>query len=208
MSSYSNEGTPLLGLTMVVDAAAFDVQLASDWGWILSAGIINLIAGICALFCPTAATTVVLVFLAGGLIVVGAINMMGVCYVEQCYRSATFVSGAVQLALGILMATHSVTSLKVLTSVVAALFMVEGIFRCTLSIKNRDMSGWGLSFASGVIAVVFSILVWSAFPISSEYTLGILLGVNWVTYGCLRIALAMYGRATAQTLITSGGSNV
>jgi uncharacterized membrane protein HdeD (DUF308 family) len=106
------------------------------------------------------------------------------------------------------MATHSVTSLAVLTSIVAALFLVEGVFRCILALKNRDLSGWPLTLASGVIAVAFSITVWSAFPTSSEYTLGILLGVNWITYGCLRIALAMYGRATAQSLIDSAGSNV
>lgn len=204
MSSYSNEGTPLLGLTLAVDAAAFDVELARDWGWILSAGIINLVGGVCALFAPTAATTVVLVFIAGGLIVIGTVNLLGVCYVEQCYRAVTFVSGAIQLCLGVLMATHSITSLVVLTSIVAAMFMVEGIFRIILSLKNRDLSGWGMTLASGILAVAFSAVVLFSFPTSSGYTLGILLGVNWITYGCLRIALAMYGRATAQTLMNAG----
>lgn len=206
--SSNDEGTPLLGVTLAVDAAAFDLELARNWGWILSCGIINFVGGICALFLPIGVTKVVLVFIAGGLIVVGAVNLMGVFFVEQSYRLASFISGAIQLALGILMATHSVMSLWVLTSIVAALFMVEGIFRCILALKNRDLSGWSLTLASGVIAVAFSIAVWSAFPISSEYTLGILLGVNWIAYGCLRIALAMYGRATAQSLMDSAGSNV
>jgi len=208
MSSYTNEGTPLLGLTMAVDAAAFDLELARDWGWILAAGMINLVGGIFALFSPTAASVVVLAFVSGGLIVIGFINMMGVCYVEQCYRLATFVSGSMQLVLGILMATHSIMSLVVLTSIVAAIFMVEGIFRVVLSLKNRDLSGWGMSLASGICAVIFSIVIWTAFPTSSAYTLGILLGVNWAAYGCLRIALAMYGRATAHSLIEAGGSSV
>jgi uncharacterized membrane protein HdeD (DUF308 family) len=209
MSAYSNEGTPLLGLTLAVDSAAFDVELARDWGWILAAGVINLVAGIGALFSPTVATVIVLAFISVGLIIVGFVNLMGVCYVEQCYRVATFLSGAIQLTLGILMATHSVTSLVVLTSIVAALFMVEGIFRSVLALKNQDISGWGMSLASGICAILFSLIVWSAFPRSSAYTLGILVGVNWVLYGALRISLAMYGRATAKSLVeAAGGSNV
>lgn len=200
MSSYT-EGTPLLGLTMAVDAAAFDLELARNWGWILAAGMINLVGGICALFSPTAATVVVLAFVSGGLIVIGFINILGVCYVEQCYRFPTFVSGAIQLTVGILMATHSITSLMVLTSIVAALFMMEGTFRIIFSLKNRDLSGWGTSLASGICALLFSIIIWSALPRSSECTLGVLLGVNWVIYGSLRIALAMYGRSTAMSML-------
>jgi uncharacterized membrane protein HdeD (DUF308 family) len=139
------------------------------------------------------------------MIVIGFINLCGVCYVENPCRLASFLGGSFMLLLGILMATHVVESLLVLTSLVAALFMAEGIFRSTLALKNREIPGWGLSLASGICAILFSILVISAFPASSAYTLGILLGVNWLTFGSQRIALGLMGRATAKAALQAPG---
>jgi hypothetical protein len=76
-------------------------------------------------------------------------------------------------------------------------FMIEGFFRCRLAKRNRDMTGWRSTFGSGVCAILFSLLVLLAFPSSSAYTLGILLGVNLVMFGTLRIALGLMGREIA-----------
>lgn len=207
MASSANEGTPLLGMTLAIDAAEFDLAVAKDWGYIMSAGIIQLVIGIFALCSPKAISEVLLAFISVGLLLAGVSNLLGVFFVEQSYRCASFISGAIQLTLGILMLTHVFTSLVVLTSIIAALFMVEGIFRIVLALKNRDLQGWGVYLATGIGAAVFSLIIWSAFPTSSAVTLGILLGINWVMYGSLRIVLAFYGRATAQNLIEgrSGG---
>ena len=153
MSSSANEVTPLLGLTLAIDAAEFDLALAKDWGYIMSAGIIQLVVGVFALCSPKAASEVLLAFLSAGLLVVGLFNLLGVFFVEQSYRCASFISGAIQLTLGILMLTHVFTSLAILTSIIAVMFMVEGIFRVILALKNRDMQGWGMYLATGIGAV-------------------------------------------------------
>ena len=207
MSSVT-EGTPLLGLSLAVDSAAFDLDIASEWGWILAGGILSLIAGIFALMSPITTTFIAIGFISCALIVIGGFMMMSVCFIEQCYRLTTFLVGALQLALGILMATHTLTSLMVLTSVVAVMFLLDGIFRCAVGLNNKDMSGWVSYLVSGICSILFSIIVWSALPASSVYTLGILLGVNWVTYGFLRIILGFAGRSTAKSLMAAGGSNV
>jgi uncharacterized membrane protein HdeD (DUF308 family) len=207
MPSYAEEGTPLLGITLAIDTAAFDLALAKDWGYIMAAGIIQLVIGVFALYSPKAASEVLLAFISAGLLFVGLINLSGVFFVEQSYRCASFTSGAIQLTLGILMLTHVFTSLVVLTSIIAALFMVEGVFRVILALKNRDFQGWGVYLAAGIGAVVFSAIIWSTFPTSSSVTLGILLGINWVMYGSFLIVLAFYGRATAQNLIEAGAGN-
>jgi len=179
--SSPDESAPLMSLVfgaVEVDAAILEYELAKNWGLILSIGIINVIGGIFALISPVSASVVVLAFLTGAMIVIGFINVCGVCFVENCYRLASLLGGSFMLLLGILMATHVVERLVVLTSLVAAIFMSEGLFRSILALKNRDMPGWGLGLASGICAILFSILIISAFPRSSEYTLGILLGVN------------------------------
>jgi uncharacterized membrane protein HdeD (DUF308 family) len=204
MSSYADEGTPLLGFTLAIDAAEFDLALAKDWAYIMTAGSMQFVIGIFALCSPKAASEVLLVLLSAGLLVVGLINLLAMFFVEQSYRCASFISGAVQLTLGILMITHVFTSLVVLSSIIAALFVVEGIFRIVLALKNRDLPGWGMYLATGIGAALISAIIWSAAPTSSSVTLGILLGINWIMYGSLRIVLAFYGRTTAHNLIEGG----
>lgn len=207
--SSANEGTPLLGgLSMAVDEAAFNTQLASEWGWILAGGILSLVGGIFALMSPITATVVVVTFLSCSLIVIGAFSMLSVFFVEQCFRCASFVSGAVLLALGICMSTHLVTSMVVLTGIVAVLYMVMGIFQCSVALGNPEMPNKCGYLTSGICAILFSIIVWSAFPASSAYTLGIILGVNWVTHGFLRMTLGLAGRSTAKSLMNAPGSAV
>jgi len=199
----------LLGaLGMAVDEAALDTELAVNWGWILTGGILSLIGGIFALISPVSATVVVVTFIACAMIVIGGFSMLGVCFIEQCYRVPSFLSGAVLLALGICMSTHIVTSMVVLTGIVAVLYMIMGIFQCSLAFANPDMPGKCSYLTSGICAILFSVIVWSAFPASSVYTLGIILGVNWVTNGLLRITLGFAGRSTAKSLMSAGGSNV
>jgi uncharacterized membrane protein HdeD (DUF308 family) len=209
MSSYADEGTPLLGLTLAIDAAEFDLALAKNWGYIMTAGSMQFVIGIFALCSPKATSDVLLVLLSAGLLVVGLVNLLGMFFVEQSYRCASFISGAVQLTLGILMiTTHDSTSLVVLSSIIAALFMVEGIFRIVLALKNRDLPGRGMYLATGIGAALISAIIWSAVPTFSSVTLGILLGINWIMYGSLRIVLAFYGRTTANNLMEGGVGRV
>ena len=51
--------------------------------------------------------------------------------------------------------------------------------------------------------LALSIVIISAFPTSSLYTLGILVGVNLVIIGMGRIAVATVGRSTAQDYIVA-----
>lgn len=157
---------------------------------------------------PISATVVVVTFIACALIVIGAFSMLGVFFTEQCYRCPTFVMGATQLALGICMSRNIVTSMVVLTGIVAVLYMILGIFQCSLACGNSGMPGYCSYLTSGICSILFSVIVWSAFPASSVYTLGIILGVNWVTNGIFRIAIGFSGRSEAKTLMAAGGSNV
>lgn len=157
---------------------------------------------------PIAATIVLAQFLACALIVIGAFSMMGVFFVEQCYRCATFIIGAAQLALGISMSTHLLTSLVILTGIMASLYMILGIFQCAMACGNKDLPGWSGYLVSGICSILFSAIVWGAFPSSSMYTFGIICGVNWTVNGIFRISLGFSGRSTAKTLMAAGGSNV
>jgi uncharacterized membrane protein HdeD (DUF308 family) len=192
--------------SMQVDPAALEMQLARSWGWMMAAGAINLVGGIMALCAPITATLAFLGLLTFGMILMGSINMCGVCYLEECYRVPAFLGGFFIALLGVLMASNVVESLMVITILVAVSYMLEGVIRSILAFKNRDMPGWTSVLVSGISAILLSFIILAAFPMSSEYTLGILLGVNWVTWGVQRIVLGMVGRAKANQALESAGT--
>ncbi|KAL3905901.1 MAG: hypothetical protein SGARI_004244, partial [Bacillariaceae sp.] len=153
-----------------------------------------------ALASPIIATVVTVEFLSFAVITVGIIAMSGICWAEQCHRCALFVYGSLQLILGILMARNIIESMVVLTALLATVYIVFGCFECALALKTR-LPNWGSYLANGICNILFSIIVWSAFPTSSAYTIGILVGVNWLSSGIFRIGLGLQGRAAAKSLM-------
>lgn len=169
-------------------------ELGRVWGWVLAAGVLSLALGVAALLCPVMTSVVAIGWISLALLVVGAIHVSGLCYAEEGMKCATFAVGVAQIALSIITYRYPFGSLLALTVVVAFVFMSEGLFRISLAMRNRDAllpnSRFILLF-NGACNVLFSVIVIVALPFSSLYTIGILVGVNLVTIGTARIALAI-----------------
>lgn len=95
----------------------------------------------------------------------------------------------------------------VLTGIVAVMYMIAGIFQCAIALGNSGMPNQCSYLFSGICSILFSVIVWSAFPASSVYTLGIILGVNWITSGIFRMFLGFQGRSAAKTLMGTGSGS-
>lgn len=182
---------------IAVDAELAANDIAKNWGWILAAGIINLFAGIFALLAPTAATTFVVVFLSVVLIFAGFISIFSSCFNEAGFKTQAFVLGVVEVTLGLLLQFYPFESFMIITIMIAVMFMCDGLFRCAVALQNRGSPTWVSTLISGMSAVAFSILVMLAFPMSSLYTLGIIVGVNLIFIGMARISIATTGRQIA-----------
>lgn len=172
----------------------------------MAVGVLNLVGGILALFCPILATVTILNLLTFGMIFLGTVNMFGFCYLEECYRIPAFISGFMLALLGVLMASNVILSLALLTLLVAIIYMLEGLVRSAIALKNRDMPGFMSVLISGISAIILSLIILAGFPASSEYTLGILLGCNWVIWGIQRISLGNMGRKTANAALANSST--
>jgi uncharacterized membrane protein HdeD (DUF308 family) len=163
------------------------------------------VGGIMALFSPTLASNVVLGLMTFGMIVIGILTMLEVFTVKYL-RGPALIGGFTLVVLGFLMATNATQSLVVITVAVAAIYMCAGIFRVVLARRNPEMQGYMPLLVSGIFAIVLSLILILALPRDSEYTVGILLGVNWVVHGAQRIALGLKGRATANAALAAANS--
>ena len=192
--------------TLLVNVITADVEvsvsdLAKNWGWILAGGVINFIAGILCLLSPTVATNFVLTLISLMLLLAGAASLAGYFYAEDDMKTQLGVLGAVQVLLGFFLWFYPFQSLAIITILIALAFMLHGVASCSTALSNRDSPTWGWTLINGVCAIAFSTIVIAAFPWSSHYTLGILVGVNLVTLGGCRIAIAMAGYNAALEVI-------
>ena len=169
-------------------------------------GILNFVAGVFALISPVAATGFILLFASMTLFIGGVATMTGVCFGEAGMRSQMLVLGIAEVILALLLWMRPFESLMVITILIAAAYMVNGAFCCGLACQNRDSPTWGWTLISGVCGILFSVLVMSAFPMSSLYTVGIIVGVNLINIGMARIAIAHKGRTLAVGQIEGGTS--
>ncbi len=83
-----------------------------------------------------------------------------------------------------------------------AFFVAEGVFQSAASIAYRQAlpGSWGWMLASGVMDLILAFVIFSNWPISVGWTLGLLAGVNLITSGWAILMIALGGRTLAKAL--------
>jgi uncharacterized membrane protein HdeD (DUF308 family) len=70
-------------------------------------------------------------------------------------------------------------------------FLVHGILEINFSIQVRHHSrNWGLMLISGVVSIILSIIIWTGWPATALWIIGLLLGINLIFFGVSLFALA------------------
>ncbi len=128
-------------------------------------GIVMILAGIGAIAFPFIGSLgVALAF--GAMLVVAGI-MQGVGALSCPGWGGTIVAlivAAVWIVGGVLLLIRPLEGVFVLTVVVAAAFLVEGIVKAILAIRTRPLPGWGWMATDGIAAVVLGALLWWQLP--------------------------------------------
>ncbi len=77
-----------------------------------------------------------------------------------------------------------------LTLLLAAVFVIDGAAQLALAFELRPLDGWGWLLLSGIIAIAVGLLLAAELETMSLVSLGILLGVSFLTTGLARIVLS------------------
>jgi len=71
---------------------------------------------------------------------------------------------------------------------------VQGIFQILLGLTLRPRDGWGWIVTAGVISILAAIMIFTRFPISATYVLGLLAGFSIMFNGWSYVAIALAAR--------------
>jgi uncharacterized membrane protein HdeD (DUF308 family) len=157
---------------------------------LLILGIVFVVLGFLAIILPVVASFVVNSFV-GWLLIIG-----GVLYGYHAFGirdgwniAATVLLALLTLASGIILLIFPLAGVITLTMFLAAYFVAAGILKAIYALQHRGMSGWGWALVSGLISIAFGVLIWSGFPGTALWALGVIVGIDLIFYGWALIFL-------------------
>lgn len=157
--------------------------------------------GSMALFMPIFASGVAYTGVSIALGVLGFAGVLGTFFAEKGFRAKSLLIGITNLFLFKQMASNPVESLQLLTAVISGSCIADGVHETVFAIQNEDTPCRGWNFFSGLASVAVGVYAAVKMPISSLVVPGIALGVNLITLGAAKIAIALTGQDDANSRI-------
>ncbi len=171
-------------MTINSDDPPFALGIKRSRNMMIALGIVMILAGIAAIVFPF--------FSSLGIVGMVAI-MLIIASIAQSVSAFSFpkwsgiILGLIVAALwligGLYLLAQPLEGVFILTVVVAAIFVVEGVIKTVLSIQMRPLAGWGWLLFDGVISVVLGVMLWQQLPSSALWALGTLAGISIMISG-------------------------
>jgi len=172
-------------------------------GWFVALGIVWIVLGALAILFPLVAGLALVVFV-GWLFIIGGIVQLVHAFSTRGWSGFFLeVIGAILfIAAGVLLLLHPVYGILTLTLILAAFFVVEGIFRTVAGFRVPSGEGRGWLIAGGVLGIILGILIFTGLPTTAGWFLGLLVGIEFIFTGWsfVMIALAARRREPARTV--------
>ena len=159
--------------------------------WFLGAGSILILLGVAAISVPLAASVAIEVL-------IGWIFLMsGVVTIVHSFRALSpgkcilrLLNGIFYLAIGIIFLGYPIQGVLTLTLLLAILFLFEGVIKIAVAVQLRPKPNWGWMLASGLAALILAAMIFSGYPGSAAWILGLLVGLNLIFSGWTMIMLS------------------
>ena len=165
----------------------------------IAVGVFIAIAGILALIAPLAAGLSVAIAV-GILLVISGVSRLFLAFKMGSFGRGLlmFVLGALTLLAGGYMVARPGMALATITLVLAAYFIVDGVFEIIWAFKLRPIKGWGWTLFSGIAALVLGIMIWRQFPVSGVWAVGTLAGIHLIFGGSSIASVCSATRSAAK----------
>lgn len=165
--------------------------------WYLLQGVLMVVAGVLALVYPLLASVAMVYLLAWVLIISGVLQAIGLIGARDVpHYWLQLISVVLAIVIGLLLFNQPESGLVIMTVLLIVFFMIEGISKIIFALTIRPFPNWGWVFGSGVVGILLAFYLWANIPVSSEWVLGVLLGVMLVCEGAALAYLAWKVRTT------------
>ena len=157
-------------------------------------GIIAIVLGILAMAMPVVAGLSIALMLGFLVLVAGTIRLVWAFQAGSVGEGILkFLLAGLTLVCGVLLVANPIFASGFLTILLSLYFIVDGVSEIAVGIGSRR--GW-FTFA-GIVSVLLGVLLWSQFPLSGAWALGILLGIKLLFIGLIMLMGGSAARSAA-----------
>ena len=154
--------------------------------------VLIMIAGFLAIALPSIAG------IAFTLIVGWMLIFAGVLHIVFAFRSAgasaviwQVLLGIVYGFIGVYILMHPVAGLAGLTFAIAVYLFVAAVIELVLAYQLRPAQGTGWLVFDSIVTFILAAMIWSTWPSSSAWTVGLLVGISMLFSGLSRLMLSL-----------------
>ena len=173
-----------------------DIHKASTWSIVLS--VLMIAAGVLAILVPSIAGVTVTIFVGWLLVFSGFLHL---AFAWRAGRAGAVVweilVGILYGGIGFYLLARPVAGLESLTLALAIYLLIEGVLEFVLAFKVRQAPGSGWLLFDGIVTLVLAAMIASAWPTSSVWAVGLLVGVSMFFSGITRLMLSVAVRRIA-----------
>jgi uncharacterized membrane protein HdeD (DUF308 family) len=165
-------------------------------GWSIAVSFLLILAGILAIGLPIAAGFAVSIVVAWLLVFCGVVHLVFGWHIRSIGGVIWQVLlGALYIGIGVFILIHPLAGLVTLTLALAIYLFAEGLLEMILAFQVRPQQGWGWLLFDGVVTLFLAILIWRGWPRSTEWVVGMLVGISMIFSGVTRLMLSLAARS-------------
>jgi uncharacterized membrane protein HdeD (DUF308 family) len=160
--------------------------------WSIALSILLILAGLFAILIPSVSgIAITLVF---GWIMI----LSGITHFIFAFKTHTtggliweLLIGAVYLFTGVYLILHPLDALIALTLILACYLFFEAIVEFIQFFQLRPRHGAVWLLVDGIITLILAVMIWRAWPASSIWVIGTLVGISMIFSGVSRLMLSL-----------------
>ena len=154
-------------------------------------GIALIVLGVAAVLVPAVAGSAVVIVIGFILLLAGIVAVVrGLKAEDSAEKAMGLTLGTITGLAGIAVIGHPLFGLAFLALLLVGYFVAEGVWKIIVSFRYKPATGWQWLLVSGVLSLMLGLLIWSQWPISGMWAVGVLVGVNLLGTGLALVALA------------------
>jgi uncharacterized membrane protein HdeD (DUF308 family) len=175
--------------------AEFAAAWRYAWGSMIGLGVLLALLGIAAIIYPAVATATINI-LVGVLLIIAGVLSFGFAFSARDTGGVILwiVVALVAIVVGIIFLSAPDIGTVTLTVLLAVWFIISGLTKIVAAFEQRGRTGAGVVAVNGVLSLILGALIAAELPDSSDWAIGLLLGIMFLVDGVGLIVLGWMAR--------------